>query len=147
MIIVIEKVIEEAIALNRICAKRNSQKTGSDITRDICVKFQIAYKGIFLWEGMSLKSSYISNIDGWKYIGEFVGKEPCQLFFNPCDENAVYDILNGDALNDLLAETTQFEFYVANEELSYVICFNHHDCLFGMGSAQKWIQDMRQGDG
>lgn len=142
-IVVIVKSIEDAIMLNHISAKRNPQKTGREIENGICEKYQLAQSGAYLWEKMSSKSLYVSDIDGWKHISEFVGKEPCQLFFNSCDENAVYDISDGAALSVLLAETIRYEFYLTNERLSYVICFNHHDCLYGMGSAKNWIEEMR----
>lgn len=35
-----------------------------------------------------------------------------------------------------------FEFYITNFETEYVICFNHHDCLLGCGTAKKWVESL-----
>ena len=38
-----------------------------------------------------------------------------------------------------------FEFYVFDSSISYLICFNHHDQLIGVGSAKEWVNSLQQG--
>ena len=40
----------------------------------------------------------------------------------------------------MLEETYGYEFYVTDEECTYLICFNHHDILYTCGRAIKWLE-------
>lgn len=53
-------------------------------------------------------------------------------------------IRSGEDLNYLLSETYGFEFYITDKECSYLLCFNHHDILYGCGRAEGWIDGMRK---
>lgn len=97
-------------------------------------------KGNFLWENIS-NPAYFSDSLGWSYIGNFVGENPCLIIFNDVDSWCAIEISNGFDLTRLLSESYGFEFYVINQELTYAICFNHHDQLVCAGEAKKWFYD------
>lgn len=65
------------------------------------------------------------------------------MFFNDFDEKAMFKIKNGMDLDFLLSGTSGFEFYVTDLEYSYLICFNHHDMLYGCGKAIQWIEKLK----
>jgi hypothetical protein len=101
-------------------------------------------KGLWLWEKLSHYDS-ISDKDGWSYIKEFVSDNDCILFFNEFDEINMYKIKNGNDLYFLLSETSGFEFYITDLSCSYLICFSHHDILYGCGTAIDWIVGLKKG--
>ena len=102
-------------------------------------------KGLWLWEKL-IRFNYISDNNGWSYIKEFVLDSVCIMFFNEFDEKTMYKIKNGVDLNYLLSETSGFEFYITDFNYSYLICFNHHDVLYGCGNAIKWIDGLKNDD-
>lgn len=102
-------------------------------------------KGLWLWEKL-IRFNYVSDNNGWSYIKEFVLDSACIMFFNEFDEKAMYKIKNGVDLNYLLSETSGFEFYITDLNYSYLICFNHHDILYGCGNAIKWIDSLKNDD-
>ncbi|MGC4064596.1 MAG: hypothetical protein QM784_08120 [Polyangiaceae bacterium] len=92
-----------------------------------------------LWENFRFPFS-VQNPDGWKEIGKAIGASACFLFLNPSDGLQAFECDSGSQLNDLLADTYGFEFYVTNSEVSYLFCFNHHDMLLAAGTAVLWME-------
>ena len=39
-------------------------------------------------------------------------------------------------------ENDEIEFYITDRDQSYVICFNHHDVLYGCGAAKEWVEKL-----
>jgi len=95
-----------------------------------------------LWEPVDGGAS-VQDTDGWRGIGELVGARSCVLLFDAGEEAEMFHVPSGQALHDLLANTFGFEFYVADTEAGYLVCFNHHDVLVGWGSAADWIEERR----
>ena len=62
------------------------------------------------------------------------------FFFNKSDDKSMFLINSGDDLDYILSETCGFEFYITNLECLYLLCFSHHDILYGCGLAYDWIQ-------
>ena len=51
-------------------------------------------------------------------------------------------IPNGTELYKILEDSFGFEFYITNQNHSYILCFNHHDILYGAGEAKKWVSEI-----
>lgn len=98
-------------------------------------------KGEWLWERFS-KYAYINDNMAWSYIKNFIQTDKCIMFFNQQEEKSMFSLQSGMDLNYILAETYGYEFYVTNSDCSYLICFNHHNTLYGCGDAEKWINDI-----
>lgn len=92
------------------------------------------------WESLRDYAS-VQDGEGWRWIREFVGSRSCILLFNRSDEAEMFHVPSGAALDQLLANTFGFEFYVTDTEGTYLICFNHHDFLICSGSAQGWLEE------
>ena len=99
-------------------------------------------KSIWIWERLEEYESLADN-NGWAYIKEFVSDNSCIMFFNQDDERKMFAISNGSDLHSILSETSGFEFYITDSDGSYLICFNHHDILFGCGNAAEWIKSIK----
>ncbi len=77
--------------------------------------------------------------DGWKIACEFPEHEPILIFR---DKNSYfgYCISSTKLMKHLLGECPGFEFYITNKTVNFVLCFNHHDYLIGVGECKKWIK-------
>ena len=99
--------------------------------------------GTWFWEKL-IKCVVLNDDMAWSYIKDFVGENECIMFFNQNEEKEMFLIRSGEDLNYLLSETYGFEFYITDKECSYLLCFNHHDILYGCGRAEGWIDGMRK---
>ena len=64
------------------------------------------------------------------------------MFFNKSDDKNAFLIPNGTELYKILEDSFGFEFYITNQNHSYLLCFNHHDILYGSGEAKKWVLEI-----
>lgn len=90
-----------------------------------------------IW-GLSNAPSGVFCTDGWKLIATFVGDNPCLLFTQGM--NFAIRLNNGKSLLMLIEQCPLFEFYVCDQEASYILCHNEHDYLIGWGKAEPWVQ-------
>jgi hypothetical protein len=52
---------------------------------------------------------------------------------------SVWKFRNGSDLLRVLEDCPALEFYVSDEEASYLLCSNHHDFVIGWGAASQWV--------
>ncbi len=78
--------------------------------------------------------------DGWKVVSTFVGAAPCLMFLDAA--SPVWKFKNGSDLLRVLKECPGLEFYVCDQEGSYLLCSNHHDFVIGWGRASSWVEDL-----
>lgn len=97
----------------------------------------------FGWEHFKQCFCY-QNPSAWSVIKNYVKENNCILFFNECDDKNAFLITNGDELQKILEDSFGFEFYLTDRDQSYVICFNHHDVLYGCGAAEKWVEGLKR---
>lgn len=76
--------------------------------------------------------------DGWELIPKYVGANVCLMFQEGADE--IWKFHNGSDLLRVLNDCPALEFYVCDEEASYLLCHNHHDFLIGWGEASLWVE-------
>jgi hypothetical protein len=91
-----------------------------------------------LWED-STDSVSVHSREAWRWISDFVSSRSCVLLFDASDEIEMFAVPSGPVLEQLLANSFGFEFYVTDRDASYLICFNHHDFLICWGSAKEWL--------
>jgi hypothetical protein len=75
--------------------------------------------------------------DGWKIIPTYVGATSCLMFLDGA--NVVWKFRNGSDLLRVLEECTALEFYICDQDASYLLCSNHHDYVVGWGTAKPWV--------
>jgi hypothetical protein len=99
-----------------------------------------ARRSAFLWE--SFRNGFAARIpDGWSIACSYPELEPILLFLDG-DSYAAYRFASSTDLQRILAESPVFEFYVTNAGASFVLCFNHHDFLIGVGSCVDWLRQV-----
>lgn len=91
-----------------------------------------------LWERLCEVES-VHNPSAWRLLDFFVGGEAAIVFFNHDEDQTALKLEAQASVSSLLSECTGFEFYLTDESTSYLLCFNHHDCLIGCGRARQWM--------
>lgn len=132
---------EILVAVNNlnIQIKEVSATTVDELITNIATKYTKGRKHGWLWENM-VDNVCVSNKDAWKWLGEFIGNSESIMFFNPPEERIAFVFLSGHDLVSVLSETYGFEFYITNNTLDYLMCFNHHDILIACGNAKSWLE-------
>ncbi|MCR4567306.1 MAG: hypothetical protein K5769_04605 [Pseudobutyrivibrio sp.] len=134
--------IYQAIQGTNIVIEEVTEASALRLLSDIKKKYiDSSQKSVWLWEQLA-EYEYISDNNAWSYIKDFISNNECIMFFNIGDEDKMFRISNGNDLNYILAETFGYEFYITNEDTSFLLCFNHHDILYAAGEAKKWIKTL-----
>lgn len=76
--------------------------------------------------------------DGWEIIPAYVGARTCLMFLDGAD--IVWKFSSGPDLLCVLNECPALEFYVCDQDASYLLCSNHHDFIIGWGAARPWVE-------
>lgn len=128
---------------SKVIVKKLEMNERREILDSILKKYiNINQKGIWLWEKF-IHYEALNDDMAWSYIKDFVKDNECIMFFNQEEEKEMFLIQSGDDLNYVLSETYGFEFYITNKQCSYLLCFSHHNILYGCGIAEKWIHKLR----
>lgn len=127
----IEEVGSSAPRLEPIELERLRQETDSFFARPI---------RSMAWESIRGGVS-VQDPDGWQTVRELTF-QPVILWFGPGSRSA-WRFDSGEDLALVLGETYHFEFYLVNEECTFLLCFNHHDFLIGAGTAEAWLTQLK----
>ena len=136
----ISSEIEKIAKANKIFIEILSFEQAQMIKNRILQKYSNKNKSTFLWESF-LDFSIVNNKDGWTLIADYVNAKKCLMFFD--DDDSIIVFKGGNDLYKLLSEMYGFEFYITNFTTENLICFNHHDCLMGCGTAKNWVNKLR----
>ena len=99
----------------------------------------------WLWEHLDDDKTYnVQNPEAWQWIDEFIEGDEIFMFFDEYESNALIKFDNVHDLVKILGETSHFEFYLTNQQTTYLLCFNHHDFLIGAGTAKIWLEKRTQ---
>lgn len=96
----------------------------------------------YFWEGLTGRAS-VQNKDAWQWVSEFIGHDRAVMLFmdRPDESGIVFE--TGACVVQTLWECTGFEFYLTDQQATYLLCFNHHDFLIGTGLAADWIKETK----
>jgi hypothetical protein len=83
--------------------------------------------------------------DGWELVPARVGAEPCLVFLDGAA--TVWSFASGLQLLAVLKEAPPLEFYVCDQDASYLLCCNHHDVMIGWGTAEAWVESLDETEG
>lgn len=133
--------IEETAKYRKLQIKKLSIDETKHFFEEIKLKYCNQITGRFLWETIcgTAECVAVSNDDAWKWIAEFIEANQAILFFNPSEETESFEFNNGEDIVNVLENCFDFEFYVSNRSMDYLICFNHYRILYACGSASRWL--------
>jgi len=132
----INKIIKDYHLKSSLLPAEKMNYLYSNIIKHHCIK-----NTSFIWESFK-DYTYYQNSNAWSLIKDYVKENKCIMFFNKSDDRNGFLISNGEELQKILEESFGFEFYITDENLSYLICFNHHDILYGLGKAKDWVKEV-----
>lgn len=138
----ISKEIGKVAEANKIPIETLALEQVKRVKDNIYEKYSNNSKSAFLWEDF-VDFSVVNNKDGWALIADFVDDKECLMFFDDREDKSVLQINGGKDLYKILIEMYGFEFYITNFMTEYLICFNHHDCLMGCGTAKNWVNTLK----
>ena len=73
----------------------------------------------------------------------YAGGRECLMFLEGA--RSMWKFRNGLDLLRVLRDCPAMEFYVSDEEASYLLCHNHHDFVIGWGTASRWVEVLQAG--
>ncbi|MCP4152358.1 MAG: hypothetical protein GY757_31765 [bacterium] len=131
---------------NILHAITNLQGAAEEIDSKRCISFRKIIETKFaryrftgaLWSRLK-HSVGICAENGWIKISEWIGNRPNILFFDSFEDESMFLFKNGGYLKDVLGECVGFEFYVSNENATFLLSHNHHDYLLASGEAFEWL--------
>ncbi len=134
----IRPAVENAFAVLDIPAVRLADADASQVRGTLNQRFGDGSSPTLHWNHLR---DYVAvqHPDSWRWIAEFVPAEPVYFLFDAQDERAVYQLPSGRSVVEVLDECPGFEFYVADENTTYLLAHNDHDYLFGAGTAAPWV--------
>lgn len=88
------------------------------------------------WDAPDAPAGHVRS-DGWELTATYPGSAPCLLFLDGAA--TVWRFGHSKDLVGVLAECPPGEFFVCDEEASYLLCSNHHDVVVGWGAATAWV--------
>lgn len=92
-----------------------------------------------IWDKKDSPSGCLKR-DGWILITEYFQQEKCVLIL---PQHKVFLLFqSGTDLFKLLSEAPGFEFYVCNQNVTSLLCFNDHDYVIGWGNAASWVHGL-----
>lgn len=100
-------------------------------------------KGKWIWEKFA-QCVTLDDEQAWSFIKDFIKDNKCIMFFNQDEDKEMFYIKSGSDLDYILSETYGYEFYITDKECSYLLCYNHHNILYGCGSAEAWVSSLKK---
>lgn len=134
-------IADEIKSAARACGAlvfQSANWTSESLQQKLSARFSTQTSGAALWERLDYVES-LHDPRGWSMVADFVGERPCLLGFEPDLERSAFEFRRGADLTAVLGECSGFVFYVCDEELSYLLCFNDHDYLIAVGAARSWL--------
>lgn len=117
---------------------------GSDVADRVHTELRDTYgragKRWPLWDGPNCDPSFQAE-EAWQCLSAFLGDAPCLILWEPRTERKVLRFGRGSDLVKVLGECHRTEFYVTDDVLSYMFCFNEHDFLIASGRAAEWLRN------
>jgi hypothetical protein len=95
-------------------------------------------RGGALWEGFRENVS-VQDPVAWQWISTVPVSGRAILFFEDGERFAGFAFESATDVVSVLAESTGFEFYLTDEDVSFVLAFNHHDYISAAGGAADWL--------
>ena len=131
--------IQQAAAGAGIQVRELAKAEAASIRHAVRSKFARDMNADYLWK--ELRDDFaVQDANAWRWIDEFVGDRRTVMFFDELEETSAFEFERGVDVVRILEETIGFEFYLTNDAIDYVMCFNHHDYLIAAGTAAEWLK-------
>jgi hypothetical protein len=93
-----------------------------------------------LWE--RIQPGYgLHDPKAWHWLDDFLEKKEIYFFFDESNNPITYILNSGQSLVIFLHEFPKYVYYITNESLDFLICFNDHGYLIASGTAEPWLRN------
>ena len=82
--------------------------------------------------------------DAFEKIADFKSDGRIILFFETDETDAMFTLPHAGSAVALLRELHWDDFYLTDRRGSFLLCYNDHDVLIGVGAAAEWIQRLKR---
>ena len=79
--------------------------------------------------------------DSWKWIKDFINNKKVIVFFNEGMGKKYIKLYNGGIFVDFYDEGPLVEFYITDCNGSFLLGYNHSQCLFAFETAGIWLEN------
>lgn len=142
----IKKQLLEFSNQNNVSVKILSEDEKAVIFQKVKKKYirEKAKIGYSIFE--ALKYEYVGTdvADSWKWLEDFIKNKSIIVFFNDSEEKNCYEFDDGKAFVDFYNNIPLIEFYIVDVELTYLLAYNHSQCLVAMGKAADWLEKYKK---
>lgn len=91
-----------------------------------------------------LDFSHMSGInipDAWRWIKDFIQNKEIVVFFNLGTAKEYIKLYHGEIFVDFYDESPLVEFYITDCAVSFLLGYNHSQCLFVFETAADWLEN------
>ena len=85
--------------------------------------------------------SGINIPDAWRWIKDIVANEEIIVFINEGAAKEYIKLYHGGIFVDFYDESPLVEFYITDCAVSFLLGYNHSQCLFAFGTAGDWLEN------
>lgn len=142
-----EEIITAAQSLGTHISELNSQES-EQFRLTLFSKFTDVSLDGHIWENILRKyedhvATYTdANNKTYLLIDDFVKQKEVFMIFDGSEEKTVFKFKDGSEIVSLLSECYDFEFYLTNQKIEYLLCLNNHDYLIAVGTAADWLKSL-----
>lgn len=79
--------------------------------------------------------------DAWRWIKDFIANKEVVVFFNEGTAKEYIKLYNGAIFVDFYDESPLVEFYITDCTISFLLGYNHSQCLFAFDTAGDWLEN------
>ena len=84
----------------------------------------------------------LSRDNSWQYIESFEFVGPVILFTNLRDGESMFKFSSIRDAMAVLKEAPPFDFYLIDQDCSFLLAHNEYDTLFGCGAAKPFVESL-----
>lgn len=96
--------------------------------------------GFSLFDVLKIEESVSVNcFSSWSWICDFIKDKNIIVFFD-YKEGEYIELSNGSIFVEFYEDSPKEEFYIIDLHGTFLLGYNHSNCLFAMGTAADWLE-------
>lgn len=139
---------EDAIKFHNLAVKIITGEENTLLRSIVKEKYKKDKKAFSIWEGSyGYENFFYAVIIPEKELLSWLVDLPRQneiiLFYDAYSgaKNVMFQFSDENKLKFILEEVSPSEFYLTDENTSYLLCFTHHNAMFAFGDAINWLKE------
>ncbi len=97
-----------------------------------------------MWTSFCEPSIAVRNDEAWRWLDSFLEGKHVFMLFDKVTAESGFSFLNGADIVLVLGESVGFEFYLTDESVSFLLCYQRSNYLIALGGAVGWLESLLQ---